>query len=90
MSNARPPTVQETVELARHYAKIMFAHDPNDDAEQRLEEMFCFLENLWIAVFDDYAIRGFGGKMAVTISIEGIVELLVWESGRIKSITCSG
>ncbi len=81
----RAPTKQEIAEVSRYYRQFS---EPSETAAEDVEYLMGIL---FIAVFDDYITRGYQGKLIATISIEGIVELLIWDAeGNLESFFCSG
>jgi hypothetical protein len=82
MFRPRKATKEEIRQLRAYYIKHL--HITNEELG--------WIDDASIAVFDDYLIRGCRGvKMMITVSCEGVIELLIFnKKGGALSLFCSG
>lgn len=84
----RKPTNEEIQDLKDWLYGIMYY---NPESYTPTEEVRVMIEDFSIAIFDNYMTRGYYGKLMVTISDEGIIQLFIWNTkGRMESFYCSG
>jgi hypothetical protein len=76
MNNPRNPSSEEMREVVKYEVET-FGNGTDDELLTTYNA---------IAVFDDYVMRGYQGKMLVMVDTEGLTSVYVWEAGKIKGL----
>ncbi len=74
MNNLRAATTEELQQVMDYEISKGFPVDIDD------------LRNAFIAVFDDYVMRGYQGKMLVIVDTVGLTNVYIWEDGNIRGL----
>jgi hypothetical protein len=78
MNNPRNPSIEEIREAVKYEVEVL----GNGTDDELLPAYNA------IAVFDNYVMRGYEGKMMVLVDIDGLTNVYIWEAGKIKGVNC--